>query len=117
MGALVEKVVGQMYPSTPIPPLGLSPRRPLGMTVRVLPGRKNFPTHGPWDRVVCEPVTGLTAMKNGCHFGDWRPSQTRSLNGYVGCAGPQGRQMGRMGAARVGLGYTEVRNGCCARLH
>src|SRR5258705_13997672 len=50
MGALVEKVVGWMYPSTPIPPLGLSPHRPLGMTVRVLPRKKNFPTHGPWDR-------------------------------------------------------------------
>src|SRR5258707_9830821 len=50
MGALVEKVVGWMYPSTPIPPLGPSPCRPLGMTVRVLPRKKNFPTHGPWDR-------------------------------------------------------------------
>src|SRR5260221_14407666 len=61
MGALVE-VVGWMYPSTPIPPLGPSPHRPLGMTVRVLPRKKNFPTHGPWDREVCEPAVGLTAM-------------------------------------------------------
>src|SRR5258708_20788818 len=63
MGAVAEKVVGQMYPSTPTPPLGPSPHRPLGMTVRVLPRRKNFPTHGPWDREVCKPAAGLTAMK------------------------------------------------------
>src|SRR5258708_26421030 len=63
MGALVEKVVGWMYPSTPIPPLGLSPHRPLGMTVRILPRRKKFPTHGPWGRDVCKPAAGLTAMK------------------------------------------------------
>src|SRR5258708_37965454 len=117
MGAVVEKVVGWMYPSSPTPPLGPSPHRPLGMTVRVMPRRKNYPTHGPWDRVVCEPVTGLTIMKNGCCCGAWWPGWTRYLNGYVGCAGPQGRQMGRMGAARVGLGYTEVQNGCCAQLH
>src|SRR6266436_2477187 len=43
-------VCRQGYPSTPIPPLGLSPRRPLGTTVGVLPRKKNFPTHGPWDR-------------------------------------------------------------------
>src|SRR5258708_34338777 len=43
-------VCRQGYPSTPIPPLGPSPHRPLGMTARVLPRRKNFPTHGPWDR-------------------------------------------------------------------
>src|SRR5258707_13835448 len=63
MGALVEKVVGQMYPSTPTPPLGPSPHRPLGTTVRVLPRRKNFPTHGPWGRDVCKPTAGLTMMK------------------------------------------------------
>jgi len=43
-------VCRQGYPSTPIPPLGPSPCRPLGTTTRVLPRRKNFPTHGPWDR-------------------------------------------------------------------
>src|SRR5260221_13838570 len=43
-------VCRQGYPSTPIPPLGPSPCRPLGTTTGVLPRRKNFPTHGPWDR-------------------------------------------------------------------
>src|SRR5258707_13609726 len=43
-------VCRQGYPSTPIPPLGPSLRRPLGTTARFLPRRKNFPTHGPWDR-------------------------------------------------------------------
>src|SRR5258708_35822359 len=43
-------VCRQGYPSTPILPLGPSPHRPLGMTTGVLPRRKNFPTHGPWDR-------------------------------------------------------------------
>src|SRR6266436_2910585 len=97
MGALVEKVVGQMYPSTPIPPLGPSPHRPLGMTVRVLPRRKNFPTHGPWDRVVCKPVTGLTTMKNGCCF--WRlvtqPDQI--LEWLCGLCRPTGKADGPHG--------------------
>src|SRR5258708_3896623 len=38
---------GRLDVSTPIPPLGPSPCRPLGMTVGVLPRKKNFPTHGP----------------------------------------------------------------------
>ncbi len=41
--------------STPIPPLGPSPCRPLGTTVGVLPRKKNFPAHRPWDSEVGVP--------------------------------------------------------------
>src|SRR5260221_4215178 len=33
---------------------------------------------------------------------------TRSLDGYVGCAGPQRKQIGHMGATEFGLDSTEV---------
>src|SRR5258708_3035193 len=39
-------VCRQGYPSTPIPPLGLSPHRPLGMTSRSLAQKEEFPY--PW---------------------------------------------------------------------
>src|SRR5258707_9052402 len=98
MGALVEKVVGQMYPSTPIPPLGPSPHRPLGMTVGVLPRKKNFPTHGPWDRDGSVPGTGSgvgirkTQEKMVCKVcgGVWKGAQggtePRGQVGWCGCA-------------------------------
>src|SRR6266436_6602479 len=92
-------VCRQGYPSTPIPPLGPSPHRPLGMTVGVLPRKKNFPTHGPWDRDGSVPGhrkwSGCKKNpgKNGVQ-GAWRCTE--------GCTGGHGAQVGAR-LARVGV--------------
>src|SRR5258705_13698184 len=96
MGALVEKVVGWMYPSTPIPPLGPSPCRPLGMTARVLPRRKNFPTHGPWDRDGSVPGH---RKWSGCKK---KPRKKWCARCAEGCAGGHGARVGAR-LARVGV--------------
>src|SRR5258708_7394347 len=95
MGALVEKVVGWMYPSTPITPLGLSPCRPLGTTVRVLPRRKK--TQEKIAHKVCRGV------QKGVQIGH------RAQAGLVGCLWVHACQTGliAMGLVgkRVGGGY------------
>src|SRR5258708_17876207 len=91
-------VCRQGYSSTPIPPLGLSPCRPLGTTARFLPRMKNFPTHGPWDRDGSVPGhrkwSGCkkNSGKNGMQ-GVWRCME--------GCIGGHGAQVGA-GLAGVG---------------
>src|SRR6266436_64496 len=101
MGALVEKVVGWMYPSTPIPPLGPSPHRPLGMTIRDLPRRKKFPTHGPWDREVCGPATGFTAVRRDAALA--MVTQLDKVLGWLsGLSQPTAKALAEMGARWFG---------------
>src|SRR5260221_8404647 len=99
MGALMEKVVGYRYPSTPIPPLGPSPHRPLGMTAGVLPRRKNFPTHGPWDRDGSVPGH---RKWSGCKKNPGKNGAGGVQRCTEGCAGGHGAQVGA-GLARVGV--------------
>src|SRR6266481_5006366 len=103
------------YPSTPIPPLGPSPHRPLGMTIRDLPRRKKFPTHGPWDREVCGPATGLTAVRRDAALA--MVTQPDKVLGWLsGLSQPTAKRMAHMGAGWFGLDSTEVWGGHCAQL-
>src|SRR5258707_7589630 len=108
-------VCGQGYPSTPIPPLGLSPHRPLGTTSQSLAQKEEFPTHGPWDREVCEPATGLTAVRRGATLAmvTW---PDKVLGWLSGLSQPTAKWMAHMGAGWFGLDSTEVQGGRCARL-
>src|SRR5260221_3527962 len=92
-------VCRQGYPSTPIPPLGLSPHRPLGMTARVLPRRKNFPTHGPWDRDGSVPGH---RKWSGCKKNPGKNGVQGAQRCTEGCTGGYGARVGAR-LARVGV--------------
>src|SRR5258707_14303602 len=91
-------VCRQGYPSTPIPPLGPSPCRPLGTTTGVLPRRKNFPTHGPWDRDGSVPGH---RKWSGCKKNPGNNGAQGAQRCAEGCAGGCRAWVGA-GLARVG---------------
>src|SRR5260370_31929713 len=85
------------------------------MTIRDLPRRKKFPTHGPWDREVCGPATGLTTVRRDATLAmvTWLD---KVLGWLSGLSQPTAKRMAHMGARWFGLDSTEVWCGRCARL-
>src|SRR5258708_8286787 len=72
------------------------------MTARVLPRRKNFPTHGPWDRDGSVPGH---RKWSGCKKNGMQGVQ-RCMEGCTGVHGAQGARLARVGAhvcAKVGM--------------
>src|SRR5258705_2454060 len=108
-------VCRQGYPSTPIPPLGPSLRRPLGTTARFLPRKKDFPTHGPWDRDGSVPGhrkwSGCKKNpgNNGTQ-GAWRCTEVHGrVRRWV--RSPGGGRVGRSGCACMCKSW-KMKSGC-----
>ena len=87
---------------TPIPPLGPSPCRPLGITPGTTQKEEKLPPMG-------HGMDSMHAWYRAYHGGGRSAAlEMVTLDGLCGLCGPTGKWVGGMGAARSGLDSTEV---------